>query len=233
MHRQSKTHVLDIEGDGTTVRVLTVMPSRPTKRAVLLLHEKRGLDEHTTHVARRLAEEGFIAFCPDLLSRFGTGRSGSVPTARGIPTDWLVEDASAVAERVAEMYSLSSMGCLGFSFGGEVAARLALRTDLVSVLVAYYSHLSRTRWRELTIPTRAIFAGTADQMERVTELRDHGPGDEGPELEVHSLPGRRAFEDPHRPDRYDAQSARQAWGLTVEWFERHLTLSPEEPTANG
>lgn len=231
MQSESKIHVLEIRGDGTSIRVLAVMPTRATKQAVLVLHEKRGLDEHTTHVARKLASHGFIAFCPDLRSRYGHTRHGAVPTARGIPSDWLVDDASVVVDKVAEMYSLTGMGALGFSFGGEVAAQLALRNDHLNVLVAYYSHLSRVSWRELAVPTLAIFAGTDDQMERVTELSDRDEGDSRV-LEVHSFSSPRAFENPHRPDRYDPQSAKQAWNLTLEWFDQHLSPEPSAEEDN-
>src|SRR3990172_4967321 len=49
--------------------------------AVLVIHENRGLNEHTRDVARRFAAEGFVALAPDLLSRVGGTASMSSPEA--------------------------------------------------------------------------------------------------------------------------------------------------------
>jgi carboxymethylenebutenolidase len=45
--------------------------------AVIVIHENRGLNDHTRDVARRFAAAGFVALAPDALSRRGgTGFDG-------------------------------------------------------------------------------------------------------------------------------------------------------------
>jgi carboxymethylenebutenolidase len=39
--------------------------------AVIVIHENRGLNEHTRDVARRFAREGFVALAPDALAHQG------------------------------------------------------------------------------------------------------------------------------------------------------------------
>src|SRR5688500_17937494 len=51
--------------------------------AVVVIHENRGLNDHTRDVARRFAAEGFVALAPDLLSRKGgTGAMQTPEKAR-------------------------------------------------------------------------------------------------------------------------------------------------------
>jgi carboxymethylenebutenolidase len=56
--------------NGYLVRA-TAKGKRP---AIVAIHENRGLNPHIEDVARRLALEGFLAFAPDLLSRWLAAR---------------------------------------------------------------------------------------------------------------------------------------------------------------
>ena len=60
-----------------------VRPAKPKgkQRAVLVIHENRGLNPHIEDVTRRMALEGFIAFAPDALTPQG-GYPGSEDKAR-------------------------------------------------------------------------------------------------------------------------------------------------------
>uniref|UniRef100_UPI000A508CB1 dienelactone hydrolase family protein n=1 Tax=Rhodothermus marinus TaxID=29549 RepID=UPI000A508CB1 len=55
--------------DGRTVHTFVVYPERDTPAtAVVLIHENRGLSDWVRSVADRLAEAGYLALAPDLLS---------------------------------------------------------------------------------------------------------------------------------------------------------------------
>lgn len=216
---------LDVDVDGTQIRLHISAPHRRGTPGILLLHEKRGVDVHTRHVADHLAEQGYTVFVPDLLSRYGRSRQGTVPTARGIPRAWHVDDLVAVGKRIVDWFGYPAMGCLGYSFGGELATQLALEWPVVRVLVTYYAHPSETDWRRLDIPVLCVYAETDDQLDRVGAARDALSDDPSPVM-VRSFPGPRGFENPHRPDRYQKEPARAAWELTVDWFRQHLTGDP-------
>lgn len=214
-------HMVDIDADGTQIRVHVSSGKRTGDAGIVVIHEKRGVDVHTRHIADRLAEAGYTVFVPDLLSRYGRSRHGSVPTARGIPSEWHVDDVLAVCDRIVDRYRLDVLGCLGYSFGGALAAQLATRCPSVRALVTYYAHPSAPEWERLEVPVLAIYGETDDQLERVGAARDALSHDPSPVM-VQRFPGPRAFENPHRPDRYREESAREAWRLTVDWFDRHL-----------
>lgn len=217
-----KHRTVDVDVDGTEVRLRISTGGRPHSPGILLIHEKRGVDVHTQHIADHLAAAGYTVFVPDLLSRYGRSRHGAVPTARGIPRSWHVDDLVAVCDRVAGWYDFPAMGCLGYSFGGELATQLAAQYSPLQALVTYYAHPVDRDWRRLQIPVLAIYADTDEQLDRVGEARGALSDDRSPVL-VQSFPGPRGFEDPHRPERYREESARAAWQLTVDWFREHLT----------
>lgn len=214
-----RTYEFDVDGDGATIRVHTTLPAQPAHRSLLLLHEKRGLDDHTRHVAAKLAARGFTVFCPDLRSRYGTHATPRTPSARGLPVSWIVSDLEAVTRRIVQLHGTRTLGCVGYSFGGELGVRLALQRGEIDAVVAYYSHLSSTLIQSLTVPALAIFADTPEQLDRLSEVAS--VGGEG-SIEVRHFAGQRAFDNPHRPDRYDSTSATGAWSLMLTWLDDHL-----------
>jgi carboxymethylenebutenolidase len=83
---------VDLARDGRAVplRAYVVYPQRSDRaRAVVVIHENRGLTDWVRTVADRLAEEGYIAVAPDMLS-------GSAPNGGGTK-DFASEDAAREA----------------------------------------------------------------------------------------------------------------------------------------
>lgn len=232
MEREIQHRTVDVEGDGTEIRLHVASGGPHTGEGILLLHEKRGVDVHTRHVADRLVEQNYTVFVPDLLSRYGRSRRGAVPTARGIPAGWHVDDLLVVCERIVEAYRFSALGCLGYSFGGELAIRLADRYGGIQALVTYYSRPSEAEWSRVDVPVLAIYAEADDQLDRLGAARGALSSDPSPVL-VQRFSGPRAFENPHRPDRYREESAREAWRLTVDWFNHHLRDRQPASTDTG
>ncbi len=63
-------------------------PGGGSKRpAVIHLHERYGIVQHTTDLAQKLVAAGYVTIVPDLFSRF-TNRSFYPPTATIFPQSW-------------------------------------------------------------------------------------------------------------------------------------------------
>ncbi|HEX2836078.1 MAG TPA: dienelactone hydrolase family protein [Thermoanaerobaculia bacterium] len=78
---------VDIKQGDRTVRAYVVYPERADKGpAIVVIHENRGLTDWVRTVADRLAENGYIAIAPDLLS-------GTAPNGGGTK-DYASEDAA-------------------------------------------------------------------------------------------------------------------------------------------
>ena len=61
---KSETLSLDTANGATSAYV--AIPDGPTQKAVLVIQEYWGLNDHIKDIARRYADEGFIAIAPDL-----------------------------------------------------------------------------------------------------------------------------------------------------------------------
>src|ERR1044071_345971 len=56
---------------GSGVGAVRALPKARGKRpAVVLLHERYGIDQHTKDLTTRLAQAGFVGLAPDLFHRF-------------------------------------------------------------------------------------------------------------------------------------------------------------------
>src|SRR6185436_6798122 len=100
----------EVKHDGRTVRCFVVYPetAQPAP-AVVVIHENKGLTDWVRSVADRLAEAGFVAIAPDLLSGAGPGGGGTEAFAgedaatKGIsllPAAQVTADLQAVADYV-------------------------------------------------------------------------------------------------------------------------------------
>lgn len=122
--------------DGTPVRGYLARPlGAGPYPAVLLLHHRPGLDEWYLRTTRRFAERGYIALCPDLYSRAGSGDVDDV--AARVNADGGVADEQVVADSRAAIALLRSMprssGALatfGTCSGGRHALLVASRADV-------------------------------------------------------------------------------------------------------
>jgi carboxymethylenebutenolidase len=110
-----------------------------------LIHENRGLTEHTRDVARRFAKVGYAGLAVDLLSRVGgTGQfadEAEVTTAisrldqGGVISDlksgvtWLGEQSYVQEGRI---------GGIGWCWGGGQAWRLATEESRMKAVVTFY-----------------------------------------------------------------------------------------------
>src|SRR5688500_20145552 len=61
---------------GNGITAVRALPKAKGKRpAVIILHERYGIDQHTKDLTARLAQAGFVGLAPDLFHRFKIGRA--------------------------------------------------------------------------------------------------------------------------------------------------------------
>lgn len=115
--------------------------------AVVVIHEIFGLTEWVEGVADQLAEAGYIAIAPDLLSGMGPngGRTPDIPADRvreafaKLPPEQVTSDLNAVADYVKKLPAANGkLTVAGFCWGGSQAFRFATnRPDLAAAFVFY------------------------------------------------------------------------------------------------
>jgi carboxymethylenebutenolidase len=131
------------------VHTFVAYPEKSIKAtAVLVIHENRGLNDWARAVADRLAEEGFIALAPDLLSGAAPGggntkdfsTSGDATRAIGqLPPAQVVGDLGAVAAYARTIPAANGrLAVVGFCWGGSQTWRFAMaHSDLAGAFPFY------------------------------------------------------------------------------------------------
>jgi len=130
------------------VQSFVVYPEKKDKApAVVVIHEIFGLTDWVRGVADQLAEAGYIAIAPDLLSGMGpkgggTGDFGGEAVRRAImdlPADQVTADLNAVTDYVAKLPACNGkVAVCGFCWGGGQAFRFATNNKDVKAAFAFY-----------------------------------------------------------------------------------------------
>jgi carboxymethylenebutenolidase len=118
--------------------------------AVIVIHEIFGLTDWVRGVTDQLAEAGYIAIAPDLLSGMGPGGGGTDSfgggdgvrrAIGGLPPDQVTADLDAVAKYVAQLPAAAgTVSVGGFCWGGGKTFDYATRNrDLKAAFVFYGS----------------------------------------------------------------------------------------------
>lgn len=116
--------------------------------SVIVIHENRGLTDWVRAVADRLAEYGYIALAPDLLSGAGPGggRTADFPSSDAaregiskLDATQVTRDLAALADYAKALPAANGkLAVAGFCWGGSQSFRFATnRSDLASVFVFY------------------------------------------------------------------------------------------------
>jgi carboxymethylenebutenolidase len=139
---------VDVKNGARTVHCFVVYPEvKNAAPAVIVIHEIFGLTDWARGVADQLAEAGYIAIAPDLLSGMGPNGGGTSSldsqavgqAIRDLPPDQITGDLNAVADYVKALPSANGkLAVAGFCWGGGQTFRFACnRPDLKAACVFY------------------------------------------------------------------------------------------------
>jgi len=116
--------------------------------AVIVIHEIFGLSDWVRSVTDQLAEAGYIAIAPDLLSGTapgggGTAELGGMDAVRkaisGLPADQVTADLNAVAAYVAKLPACNGKVVVaGFCWGGGQTFRFVTNNKDVKAAFSFY-----------------------------------------------------------------------------------------------
>ncbi|HZE88682.1 MAG TPA: dienelactone hydrolase family protein [Verrucomicrobiae bacterium] len=132
-----------------TVQVFVAYPQAKEKATtVLVIHENRGLTDWVRSLADQLAEAGYVAVAPDLLSGAGPGggktsdfpsQDAAVQAIYKLAADQVTADLDAVADYAVKLpASNGRLAVAGYCWGGGQSFRFAThRGDLKGAFVFY------------------------------------------------------------------------------------------------
>jgi carboxymethylenebutenolidase len=140
---------VSVKSGARTVNAFLVYPEAKVKAtSIVVIHEIMGLTDWVRSLADQLAEAGYIAIAPDLLSGLGPKGGGTADFADrsaigqaigALPPDRIAADLNSVADYVSKLPAANgNVAVAGFCFGGSQAFRFATaRPNLVAAFVFY------------------------------------------------------------------------------------------------
>ena len=218
--------------DGTSIQAYLTRPKKDgTLPAIVVIHQNRGLDDHTQDVARRLAKEGYVALAPDLLSRLGgTAKlpgDEATEATRKVNEDMLTKDLTGAINYLKgqKFVRAGKIGVTGFCWGGGNVLLIATRDKDIAAAVVYYGRNPQNLddVKNITAPIMGHYGekdqGITSQVPKLAEaMQKYGKSFE---YKVYAGAGH-AFNDDTVPQRYNAEAAKEAWGRTLEFFKKNL-----------
>lgn len=161
---------ITVKHDGRSVETLVVYPESKEKRpVVLIIHEIFGMTDWVEDLADQVAEAGYIAVAPDLLSGMGPqgGRSTefsqdkAMEAVSHLNSDQITADLNAVADTALKFpASNGKLYVVGFCWGGGQAFRFATnRPDLAAAFVFYGSPPDKDAMARIKAPVYGFYAG--------------------------------------------------------------------------
>ena len=229
----ASSEVQDESTDGTAISGYLSRPKGDEKHpAVVVIHENRGLNDHIRDVARRFAKAGYVALAPDLLSR--QGGTGSFPSQdaaiegiRKVDEETVVKDLTGAINYLKGRNYVreNKVGVVGFCWGGGNVLLILTRNKDLAAAVVFYGRNPKNLDDVKNIPG-PVLGIYGEKDERITSgvpaleeaMKKHGKA-----FEYKIYPDApHAFHNDTNPQRYHAESAKDAWSRTLDFFNRHL-----------
>jgi carboxymethylenebutenolidase len=215
-------------------------PDGGARRAVVVIQEAFGVNDHIQDVTRRFADAGYHAVAPALFHRAGGGTAPYddfekvLPLFEGLTDPGIVSDVeTAVGHLDASGFPDAAIGIVGFCMGGRVTFLVSLERALGAAVGFYGGGIVTARFPQfpplidragdLRTPWLGLFGDEdtsipVDDVERLRQVLDGA--DVATEV-VRYAGAEHGFHCDQRPS-YHAEAATDAWARTLAWFEQHL-----------
>lgn len=199
---------------------------------VLLIHDAAGLTEHIKDIARRFAKAGLVTLAPDLASRAGgtekLGDAAKVALAlSGISSTQVLQDLNASVRylQARPLVAKTRIGAASFGGGGNILWLILAGNHDVRAAVSVSGSIPPDRLvSSLNAAILSIYGenDTRRDDEAIAEF-DTAMKKAGLAFlfKVEPKAGLDFFND--TTSRYVPDAAKDAWGMTLDWFGKHLT----------
>src|SRR3989338_6507656 len=188
--------------------------------AVLVIHENRGLNEHT-----RFAAEGFVALGPDLLSRVGGTAKMRTPE-EAIRAIGQLPPYDSVADLKAGFAFLEKhpdvdpqkISSVGFCWGGWRSFMLATEEAKLSRAVVFYGSTPAAGLEKIQAPVLAHYGQLDHRITGNAIFTEKTMKQSGKKFAYHVYPNAyHAFFNDTGP-RHDPEASKLAWARTLEFL---------------
>jgi len=222
-----KTETLNFDTANGATTAYVAMPDErdDNTKAVILIQEWGGLNDHIKDIAGRYADEGFIAIAPDLYrGQLATNPQEASKMMNALAIEDGIGTIKNAIEKARETYGNQHFGISGYCMGGTYALRAACELEGISAAAPFYGDIpSEDILQKLDVPV-VFISGTKDAWinpEKVALLEEIA---DRYELDVDSVKydADHAFFNNTRPEVFDREAARDAWAKVIGFFKRVL-----------
>jgi len=221
--------------DGSEMLAYVARPQGTSKAGLIVIQEAFGLTTHIQRVCDRFAKEGYLVISPEIFHHtaypgFTAGYEDfesvkSHYTALTLPR--LEADMKACFGWL-ENNGVKKIGSVGYCLGGRVSY-IANSVLPLSAAVSYYGRIAPDlldRAKDQHAPL-LLFWGGSDKNIPIADTQAVGKAlgeAKKPFTNVEFSEAGHGFNCDDRPGSFHAESSEQAWGITLAFFKKHLTL---------
>jgi carboxymethylenebutenolidase len=201
---------------------------------VVVIHEIYGLTDWIRSVADQLAEDGFIALAPDLISGQGPGGGGTdsvadrdavVGLVRGLPPEEVTARLDAVrAYGLALPAASGKSATLGFCWGGARSFAYAAQPGLDAAVVYYGTAPEIPQLASIRAPVLGLYGGDDARVNAtieptVAEMKRLG---KAYEPEIYAGAGHGFLRNQAGREGANLAATQKAWPRTLAFLRQHL-----------
>src|SRR5213594_1769302 len=206
--------------------------------AVVILHERYGLVQHTLDLAQRLAEDGHVALAPDLFSRWQGDREalkrGEARVVLPDPVVAAVIDAALDFAKTHPRVAPRRIALMGVCQSGRYPIVVGSRRRDLAACVVFYGASQQRDWqvsdlqpqpmqemmRSLSAPALFVFGERDHTISLADVRRTRDALEEGRcSYRMKVFPGMpHGWLNDTMPGRYRAKEADEAWGMLLTFL---------------
>jgi carboxymethylenebutenolidase len=219
------------------IKTFVVHPAGARKAAaVILVHGQYGLSIWARGVTNQVAEDGYIALAPDMLSGLGPG-GGATPEVGSDSAAEKLLFALTLQEsmdRLNAVYAYAKtlpswngkVGMLGFTWGGTRAFEAAGLLPRIDATVVYHAPAPQDDavYRRITGPVLGLYAGNDPRANPTIEPTQKRMRDLGKQYEFEIFPGisQGWIRSQLEATGANYRATEKAWARTLAFLGQHL-----------
>lgn len=212
--------------DGHVLDAYRSAPAAPSSKALVVIQEIFGVNNHIKGLCDRFAEEGYLCLAPALFDRNRKGveldySEESVTEGRALKDDMGWDRPMLDVEAAVDaLEGVDKVGVVGYCWGGSLAWLAACRLD-IDAAVGYYGGQIIQFVGETPRCHTLLHFGTKDSgipLADVSEIRETHP-----DVAVHLYEGAQHGFSCDERGSYDQASAELARERSMAHFARHLS----------
>jgi carboxymethylenebutenolidase len=199
--------------------------------AIIVIHENRGLNDHTRDVARRFASAGYVALAVDALSRKGGTAAQDTPEKvreafNAIPVADVMSDLNAGLAFLDARKNVKKgkLASIGFCWGGARSFLLSTETNALRAAVVFYGTAPASeQLAKVHCPVFGVYGETDERITgKVPEVdAEMKKLQKSYEYKIYKGAAHAFFNDTN-PQRYNAEAAKDAWTQTLAFLQKNL-----------